>query len=273
MRGAGRDAAWAEAALAVLTNAALDAAARPLLQAPAVLVALDAFTRSATPQVCRPLLFIFCRTARFLPLPPQGARDAQTVARAVTLLSRVCVTPAACDALAATTLPRLVQALVAGAEDNAAPLLWGPLARLFVLVQQHSAAGRAVIGQKDAVLAAATAWLRPAPAAGLPSTAAGNAALWLAEQARAADVCAWLAPTDVVAWLLALAKRDKSQEQENAAIALARLAQGHPVRAGLVLASSSRQRPSFLAPAQKHLEQLRAQRGLEILHARNAPKA
>merc|ERR1712166_429966 len=64
-----------------------------------------------------------------------------------------------------------------------------------------------------------------------------------------AQVCADLASTTVVADLLKIARKDKSKLTENCAIALARLASGHP----------------------DHKARLRQLGGFEVLHSR-APK-
>ena len=77
----------------------------------------------------------------------------------------------------------------------------------------------------------------------------GNAALCLSECARDQQVCMDLVGTTVVADLLNLARRDKSKLTENCAIALARLASGHP----------------------EHTGRLRQLGGFEVLHSR-APK-
>lgn len=78
----------------------------------------------------------------------------------------------------------------------------------------------------------------------------GNAALCISECAKDQQVCMELVGTTVVADLLKLARRDKSKLTENCAIALARLASGHP----------------------EHIGRLRQLGGFEVLHSR-APKS
>eukprot|EP00037_Helgoeca_nana_P023697 m.246638 g.246638 ORF g.246638 m.246638 type:complete len:543 (-) comp26430_c2_seq4:2588-4216(-) len=74
----------------------------------------------------------------------------------------------------------------------------------------------------------------------------GNAALCIADLAQDKSSCAAVADSTVVADLLGLARKDKSAMTENCAIALSRLAAGHPA----------------------HLARLRSLDGFEVLHSR-----
>lgn len=85
---------------------------------------------------------------------------------------------------------------------------------------------------------------------GTSASLIGNAALCIADLAQDAALCASVADTTIVADLLGLARKEKSGMTENCAIALSRLAAGHPT----------------------HLARLRQLDGFEVLHSR-APKS
>ncbi len=213
LRSAGSNLGWSNALLAVLANVSLESGAHAALREPLVL-----------------------RTFAALLTVRSGDGASVTVARAATILARVGSAAAVqAELLAGGALAQFVSLAEAGSSSAPASdvistamcdgTTRAAVARALVQACQLGGADARAIVVCPGTARAAHAWLEESASPAL----AGNAALLLAELARDAQICAALAPTNIVARLLVRAKMDKSQEQENAAIALARLAQGHPV--------------------------------------------
>ena len=167
------------------------------------------------------------------------ARAALIVARATSTKS-VAERVVALDAI--PTMVGLIEAQL-GKDGKENVEFLNAAARTAVKLVQLDATARKVVANARCV----AAWLKLL--ANKDERVSGNAALCISECCKDAQVCAELASTTVVADLLNIARKDKSKLTENCAIALARLASGHP----------------------DHKARLRQLGGFEVLHSR-APK-
>eukprot|EP00039_Didymoeca_costata_P022242 m.4057 g.4057 ORF g.4057 m.4057 type:complete len:711 (+) comp2895_c0_seq1:241-2373(+) len=155
-----------------------------------------------------------------------------------TLLARICTTRGVAESLVSNEGMAQLQDMAANMRDNED--LLDAVVKIAVKVITLYPTGRSVIAQDKAL----QLWVsllkcnRP--------TVLGNSALCLSECAKDPQVCVELVGSNVVSDLLELCKRDKSKITENCAIALARLASGHP----------------------EHTARLRQLGGFEVLHSR-----
>jgi len=167
-------------------------------------------------------------------------------ARAALIIARVTSTKSvAARVLALNAIPTMVELIEAqvGVKEKENLEFLNAAARTAVKLVQLDPSAKKVVANDRCI----KAWLKLL--ANKDEKVSGNAALCISECCKDAQVCADLASTTVVADLLKIARKDKSKLTENCAIALARLASGHP----------------------DHKARLRQLGGFEVLHSR-APK-
>eukprot|EP01137_Pigoraptor_chileana_P029938 Opistho-2@1278 len=166
--------------------------------------------------------------------------DAVTRQRAATLLSRLAKTESVASALSNDAGLGLILRLCA---DEDLGIVAAGVRCLAASTQRNPPAWEAVsrLGGANVLVR-----LLDAVQGHLADAILANAALALANCAQHDVICASLTTSDCVDRLVVLAKREPGAVQENAAVALARLARGHPT----------------------HLDRLRTLGAIEILHTR-----
>eukprot|EP00041_Stephanoeca_diplocostata_P031551 m.985402 g.985402 ORF g.985402 m.985402 type:complete len:756 (-) comp23982_c2_seq18:1289-3556(-) len=178
-------------------------------------------------------------------MKPIRANNTEAVtARALMLLSRLCTKPEFVDMLIANDfLETILSVRISGTGEIACQAEDARTKIMTKCLKLRREASHAMIGAQRGIstLKDLLQW----PSASL----VGNVALCIAELATRKDACAAVADTTIVADLLNVARKDKNKSTENCAIAIARLAAGHP----------------------RHLARLRELGGIEVLHHR-APK-
>lgn len=163
-------------------------------------------------------------------------------ARAAMLIARVTTVKSVADRVVALGAIQTMAGLIEAAEEDNIDF-FNATARTAVKLVQLDPSTKSVVASERCI----KVWLKLL--GNKDSKVCGNAALCISECCKDAQVCMELATTTVVADLLLLARKDKSKLTENCAIALARLASGHP----------------------DHKARLRQLGGFEVLHSR-APK-